>query len=72
MNVIKCKRLEIGLTQKRLAVLLGTEQNTISQWESGKRFPRKAQLIKLASLLNCTVDELLRDEEIIDSCSTST
>ena len=62
MNEIKCKRTAMSMTQKQLADLLGVEQNTVSQWECGVRFPRRGQLLKLSSILNCTVDELLRNE----------
>ena len=38
-------------------------QGAISQWETGKSFPRAELLPKLADILGCTVDELLRKEE---------
>ncbi len=59
MNGIKQKRLALGLTQKQLANLLDVEQNTVSQWESDKRFPKKEMLRKLTNILQCTADDLL-------------
>lgn len=48
-----------GYSQAQLAKLIGVAQNTISNWEQGKREPSCAELIKLAFHLNCTVDELI-------------
>lgn len=51
-----------GFTQKELGEILMVEQNTVSQWETGERTPRAAMLIKLADILGCTLDELLRED----------
>lgn len=51
------------MTQNELAKLLNVKQNTISQWELGIRVPRADFLLKLAEIFNCTVDELLRDDD---------
>lgn len=51
-------RREKGLTQTFIASKLGVKQNTVAQWESGKRNPPAAKLPELARLLGCTVDEL--------------
>ena len=60
MNTVAERREEAGLTQKQLAHLLGITQGAVSQWESGISKPRADTLKKLADLLNCTVDELLK------------
>jgi transcriptional regulator with XRE-family HTH domain len=57
--IIKEKRIAAGLTQEVLARMLGVSQATVAMWETGKSLPRAEMLIKLASVLNCTVDELL-------------
>jgi transcriptional regulator with XRE-family HTH domain len=57
---IREKREIAGLTQARLSLELGVRQNTISQWENGKRGVPTGMLPTLARILGCTVDELLR------------
>lgn len=47
-----------GLTQKELAMVLDSSQNTISQYESGKRTPTVKKLLEISALLGCSVDEL--------------
>ena len=61
MNAVAERREEAGLTQKQLAHLLGITLGAVSQWESGISRPRADTLKKLADLLNCTVDELLKE-----------
>ena len=51
-------RQERGLTQAQIASQTGVQQNTVSQWESGKRNPPSTTLPLLASVLGCTIDEL--------------
>lgn len=51
-------RRKRGMTQKDIATLAGVQQNTVSQWESGKRNPPSSILPLLASVLGCTIDEL--------------
>ena len=47
-----------GMTQTELAILAGVQQNTVSQWESGKRNPSIHFLINLAEIFGCTIDDL--------------
>lgn len=48
-----------GLSQAKLAKLLGVAQNTVSNWENGTREPDNETLKKISQLLGCTVDYLL-------------
>jgi transcriptional regulator with XRE-family HTH domain len=52
-------RSERGLTQEALGNIVGTSQDTISDWERGKSFPRVLQLVKLVEYFNVTIDYLL-------------
>lgn len=61
MNVIAEKRKMIGATQKDIARKIKVAKSTVAMWETGKAKPRADMLIKLASILNCTVDELLKE-----------
>ena len=47
-----------GLTQKELAMVLDSSQNTISQYESGKRTPTVKKLLEISTLIGCSVNEL--------------
>lgn len=63
MIEIRNRRTRKGLTQEQIADSLGVKPNTVSQWESGVREPRLIQVVKLAELFGCTVDELLGIEK---------
>lgn len=60
---IKERRIELGLSQQKLATKLGVRQNTVSSWETGVRRPDITILPKLASVLGCTIDDLFRKDE---------
>ena len=53
-------RQRAGLTQTELAKRMGVRANTVNQWESGSRHPDVMLAPKLADVLGCTLDELLR------------
>lgn len=59
MNNIQQIRRRCGINQEELALELSVDRSTVAKWETGKSLPRAEMLIKLASVLNCTVDELL-------------
>lgn len=57
-------RNRAGLTQAALAEALGVSQPTIAAMESGvTRNPKAAVLLRLADILNASVDELLCEPE---------
>lgn len=62
MNQFKAKRIGKDLTQEEVANLIGISNRTVSMWETGSAFPRLKTLIKLAAVLDCRVDDLLREE----------
>lgn len=49
------------LTQIEIAKELEVSHSTVSMWETGAALPRAGKLIKLADILGCTVDELLKE-----------
>ena len=55
---IKELREEAGYSQPELGRAMGVSKVTVYQWEKGDKTPMATRLPKLASLLNCTVDEL--------------
>ncbi len=56
---LKMLRNEEGLSQDKLAILLGTSKATISFWETGEREPGMRSLIMLAKFFNVTIDFLV-------------
>ena len=60
MNNISEFRKNLNLSQSRLAELMNVSQNTISQWEIGIRNPSVKSAIKLAEILEATVEELYK------------
>lgn len=62
MNQIKELRVAAGLTQEQLALKLGIGQTAVANWESGRAFPRTSLLSKMASVLNCELNDLFKDK----------
>lgn len=60
MKKIREKR---HISRALLASRLGVRTNTVFRYENGDRNPNLAMLRKIASLLNCSVDELIDDKE---------
>jgi transcriptional regulator with XRE-family HTH domain len=60
---LKTARLSAGLTQTRLAEIVGVSQTTISLWELGETEPSIAKLRRLAFALNVTAAELVASED---------
>ncbi len=56
-------RAKEGLSQRAVVATLGITNAAVCLWETGKTMPRAALLPKLAALYDCTVDELLREDE---------
>lgn len=59
---LKQLRTQRGYTQSALASLLGVSCGAVGNWESGKREPDCAMLMKLADTLAVSVDTLLDRE----------
>lgn len=52
-------RKQRGMTQAQLAKKMGTSQQNVQRWESGKMQPRADTIAKMARILNSTMDYLL-------------
>lgn len=59
---IKEARLTAGITQEELAARMRVDRSTVTKWENGQSNPKVPVLLKLADILGCTVDELLRPQ----------
>ena len=57
-NDIRRYRLQAGLSQKRLAALLGRGRSVVSSWEVGRQLPTVPNLFRLARSLNTLAEAL--------------
>lgn len=62
MDRLRKRRKELGLTQMELGRMIGCAGNTITNYEKGQREPNLETLIKLARVLNCTLDDLIGND----------
>ena len=60
---LKQLRRQRGISQLKLAMDLGLNQNSISRYESGEREADYQTLIRLADYFNASVDYLLERTE---------
>lgn len=57
---LKTLRAKQGLSQKELANQLHVEHSTVAGWETKDRVPDAEILIRLAAVLNTSIDDLLK------------
>lgn len=62
MNLAKIRK-QRGETQRSLAAKVGVTDTAISNYEIGIREPRLKTLKKIASALECSVSELIEDDD---------
>ena len=60
MNNIKKLRKSKKLSQSDIAEIMRIKQNTVSQWENDIRIPNVRQGLKLAEILETTVEKLYK------------
>lgn len=65
MKNLKKLREHAGVSQPKLAKVLGYSRQAISQYESGKREPSLETIDKIKNYFNVTMDELTGKKEII-------
>ena len=56
---IKNQRTRAGLSQERVAELVGVSRQSVTKWESGQSAPSTENLFRLAEIFDTTVDMLL-------------
>ena len=62
-------RKQNGMSQEKLAQLLGVSRQSVSKWESGQSLPEIDKIIQLSNIFEVTTDYLLKDvseEKCID------
>lgn len=47
------------MKQYELAARMGVKQASVCAWESGENYPSVENLMKLADIFHCSIDELL-------------
>ena len=60
---LKELRKQAHLTQVELASKLGIVQSSYADWERGKKKPTQENLVKIAKILNVSVDYLVGNSE---------
>ena len=60
MNNIQAKRNEVKLKQEDIARALDIDRSTVAKWETGRSLPWAELLVRLAKVLGCSIDELMR------------
>jgi transcriptional regulator with XRE-family HTH domain len=77
-NKIREYRLKAGLTQRKLASLLGRGRDAVSSWERGLTLPNVPRLMRMAKVLGTLAETLYMDfystfpEEETEAKSAST
>lgn len=51
-----------NLTQEQLAMLLGVSRQSVTKWEAERAYPEMDKLLKLCSIFDCTLDELVQGD----------
>lgn len=54
-------RKERGLSQEKLAELIGVSRQAVSKWESGQSYPELDKMIALSTLFDVSMDHLVKD-----------
>ena len=62
MNNIQKIRKQKKMSQTELAKILHTTQHQISKYENEIQEPTASVIVAIAKALNCTIDELLKEE----------
>lgn len=52
-----------GLSQEKLAEVLGISRQAVAKWETSKAYPDIARLIALSDFFNVSIDKLVNDYE---------
>ena len=60
-NPIKVARMSLGITQRRLAEIVGVSRTTVNHWETGRFTPSAEYMPKLASAFGRDAEELTRE-----------
>lgn len=68
MKNLQQMRRARGLSQAKLAALIGVHQTAISQWEKGRTSPDRRSLSRLSEVLGVSIDALLGNDVTTGAC----
>ncbi|MCC6653003.1 MAG: helix-turn-helix transcriptional regulator [Candidatus Eisenbacteria bacterium] len=60
-NAIREYRLKAGLSQRKLAAMLGRSKDAVSSWERGQNLPSIPLLMRMAKILDTLAESLYHD-----------
>lgn len=63
---LKLCRTSKGLSQEKIAELLGVSRQAVTKWEAGQTTPSSDNLIALAGLYDISLDELVRAKKPVE------
>lgn len=67
---IRARRKDCGLSQEKLAELMGVSRQAVAKWESGQSAPSTENLLRLADVLGTTAGGLLSSDGSSGQCKT--
>lgn len=53
------RRIELGMAQQQLAEKVGCYAKDVSRWEKGVFMPHVETMLKIAAVLDCSIDDLV-------------
>lgn len=62
MEAIRMLREKKGISQAQLAAVLGVDRSAVAKWESSDAAPRADKVPAICKALDCTPNDLFRDE----------
>ena len=63
MKNLKRIRIQNGITQDNLAIMLGVDKSSVSKWETTNVIPHLDKLKRISEIFDVSYDELLKDFE---------
>ena len=66
-NAVNSLRKKSGYSQEELALKLGVSRQAVSKWERAEASPDTDNLIMLSKLYNVSLDDIISDEDIINT-----
>ncbi len=60
---LKMYRKQKGVSQEKIAELVGVSRQAVTKWESGQTVPSTENLMALASIYGISLDELAADKK---------
>lgn len=60
---LRKRREALNLKQENIASACDVDRATVSKWETGEFLPRTEKLLSLSKVLQCPIDDLLKEGE---------